>query len=201
MEDTTLLIIFGSEPHAIVPELTQLFGRSDDPILNSFWERSYRGLRAEVGISSRLSTEELPLFSSVTDLCALFRQNKLHPALCQALVCIHHLASFIRQVKISRKFSARLKRCLNRSLAVLRNAKPHITNHLSPQFQCSPLAIANIYKATVETSTRITLRRFELIPLVTASVLFQQPQSAHPKMPWSFCRPLLKLFGSPFEPD
>lgn len=105
MDEITKFFLFGSKPHHLVPELSKLLQKSQDPFLNSFWERAYRSLRSEVGALPQVRIEELPRFSCVADLCALYSQEKLHASLCHALVCIHQLAAFIRQVLKSKTCS------------------------------------------------------------------------------------------------
>lgn len=78
--------------------LQTLIARGDSVLLRTFFSSAASVLKQEVYSLGSALRAEFPRFSNVQDLAVQSRVESLHPALHKALVCIYHLAIFIRCV-------------------------------------------------------------------------------------------------------
>jgi naphtho-gamma-pyrone polyketide synthase len=91
--------LFGDQTYDSNAKLTSLLLPTDNPILTSFFERSYHALRSEIGQLSSRERAQFPRFSSIADLLSRQREDGANPAIESALTTIYQLGSFIRSVQ------------------------------------------------------------------------------------------------------
>ncbi|RYO94433.1 hypothetical protein DL766_002781 [Monosporascus sp. MC13-8B] len=87
--------LVGDSTLDVATGLLTLLRNGHSPLLQSFFEATYRVIRAEVATLAAVQRASFPHFSSIQDLLALQRRGHLHPALHKALVCAFQLAAFI----------------------------------------------------------------------------------------------------------
>ena len=98
MGETAYVYVFGDETFDYSNDLHSLVHRDDDPLVISFFDKTYHALRAEIGSLPQLRQRDFERFSSFAELSAQRMEGVLHPALDQALSCAYQLARFIRYV-------------------------------------------------------------------------------------------------------
>ena len=102
MGETAYVYIFGDETFDYSKDLHTLVHQNDDPLVISFFDKTYHALRAEIGSLPQLRQRDFERFSSFAELSAQKMDAVLHPSLDQALSCAYQLARFIRHVYESR---------------------------------------------------------------------------------------------------
>ena len=90
------IYLFGDQTFDYSKELGDLVHLNSDPLVISFFEKTYYALRAEIGNLPQHQRQEFERYSSFPKLVALNLAGPLHPSLEQALSCAYQLASFIR---------------------------------------------------------------------------------------------------------
>lgn len=90
------IYVFGDETLDYREELSSLVHHNDDPLLVSFFERTYHALRAEIGCLPRRQLQHLLSFANFAELVAQSVAVSVHPGLDQALACAYQLARFLR---------------------------------------------------------------------------------------------------------
>ena len=90
------IYLFGDQTFDYSQELRNLVHLNSDPLVISFFEKTYYALRAEIGSLPQHQRQEYGRFSSFPELAAENLAGSLHPSLDQALSCAYQLASFIR---------------------------------------------------------------------------------------------------------
>ena len=95
MAGPTELYLIGDDKDDISKELKYLLSQTNDPILSSFLSQAYQALRTTVGATSYHFHEQFDRFASIADLLDLKDQERLHPALNEALACVYQFGIFI----------------------------------------------------------------------------------------------------------
>ena len=90
------IYLFGDQTFDYRKELRDLVHLSSDPLVISFFEKTYHALRAEIGTLTKHQRQDFQPFSNFSELVAHTLSGSLHPSLDQALSCAYQLASFIR---------------------------------------------------------------------------------------------------------
>ena len=90
------IYLFGDQTFDYRKELRDLVHMNSDPLVISFFEKTYYALRAEIGTLPQHQRQDLERFSSFSELVAHNLSGSLHPSFDQALSCAYQLASFIR---------------------------------------------------------------------------------------------------------
>ena len=98
MGEIAHVYVFGDETFDYSKELHSLVHQNDDPLLISFFEKTYYALRAEIGSLPQHRQQDFERFSSFAELSAQKLEGLLHPSLDQALSCAYQLARFIRYI-------------------------------------------------------------------------------------------------------
>ena len=95
---TVQIFLFGDQINAFEADLRQLLHIKDNEVLNSFLTKANLALRLEITKFSPSQQEHFPRFSTLIDLLNGFREYGSHPALELGLLCLNHLARFIKSV-------------------------------------------------------------------------------------------------------
>lgn len=98
MREIAHVYVFGDETFDYSKDLHSLVHQNDDPLVISFFEKTYHALRAEIGSLPQHRQHDFERFSSFAELSAQKMEGLLHPSLDLALSCAHQLARFIRHV-------------------------------------------------------------------------------------------------------
>ena len=98
MGDLAHVYVFGDETFDYSKDLHCLVHQNNDPLIISFFERTFYALRAEIGSLPQHRQRDFERFSSFVELSAQKSEGLLHPSLDQALSCAYQLAHFIRHV-------------------------------------------------------------------------------------------------------
>jgi Starter unit:ACP transacylase in aflatoxin biosynthesis len=96
MSDSCHIYLFGDQTFDYSKELRGLVHLNSDPLVISFFEKTYCALRTEIGNLPQHQRQEFERFSNFSELAALNLAGPLHPSLDQALSCAFQLASFIK---------------------------------------------------------------------------------------------------------
>ena len=103
MGEISHVYVFGDETFDYSKDLHSLVHQNDDPLVISFFDKTYHALRAEIGsLPQHRQRRDFERFSSFAELSARKTEGLLHPSLDQALSCAYQLARFIRHVYGSR---------------------------------------------------------------------------------------------------
>lgn len=95
MADSLNLYLFGDQTFDIQPRLKELLRRRENPILDSFLERTYDVIRVELYRLPQDVKEGLPRFTSIEDLVLWSKSGKRYVPLDMALTCMSQLGTFI----------------------------------------------------------------------------------------------------------
>lgn len=90
------IYIFGDETFDYSKDLHYLVHQHVDPLVGSFFDKTYYALRAEIGTLTQLQQKEFRRFANFSELSAQKLDGSIHPSLDQALSCAYQLARFIR---------------------------------------------------------------------------------------------------------
>ena len=94
------IYLFGDQTFDFYPKLKELLHSNKQPILESFVERSYYQIRAEIGFLSQQERATYPRFTCVADILSWERKPILQqPAVQSALTCVYQLGEFIRSAQ------------------------------------------------------------------------------------------------------
>ena len=96
MATPTRVYIFGDQTFDTNASLSELLQWNEDPILNTFFEKSCSALHPQIAKVDRCSNVKFPIFSNLADLNALHQKGESNPALAQFLTCTCQLGLFIR---------------------------------------------------------------------------------------------------------
>ena len=96
MAEVCHIYLFGDQTFDYSKELRDLVHLNNDPLVVSFFEKTYYALRVEIGNLPQHQRQEFDRFSNFSELAAQNLSGSLHPSLDQALCCAYQLASFIR---------------------------------------------------------------------------------------------------------
>jgi hypothetical protein len=89
--------IFGDQTFDIADALSSLILKGDDGLVQVFLEQACIKLKEEIFQLPSDQQTACPRFAKLLDLVPLWRAATLNPALSQALTCITHIATFLRQ--------------------------------------------------------------------------------------------------------
>ena len=98
MGELAYVYVFGDETFDYSKDLHSLVHQNGDPLVISFFEKTYHALRAEIGSLPQYRQRDFERFSSFAELSAQKMEGLLHPSLDQALSCAYQLACFLRHV-------------------------------------------------------------------------------------------------------
>ena len=98
MSNQAHIYLIGDQTYDINKGLRDLLHTENDPLLTSFFEKSFYALREEIKKLPYEQRAQFQRFSSLTDLLTVRRAGRLHPAFDQALASSYQLGTFIRQV-------------------------------------------------------------------------------------------------------
>lgn len=96
MSELCHIYLFGDQTFDYSKELCHLVHLNSDPLVISFFEKTYYALRGEIGNLPQHQRQEFERFANFSELVAQKLAGSLHPSLDQALSCAYQLASFIR---------------------------------------------------------------------------------------------------------
>lgn len=96
MHKSCHIYLFGDQTFDGSKELRDLVRFNSDPLVISFFEKTYYALRAEIGNLPQHQRQEYGRFSSFSELAAQNVARSLPPSLDQAMSCAYQLASFIK---------------------------------------------------------------------------------------------------------
>jgi naphtho-gamma-pyrone polyketide synthase len=96
MADVCHIYLFGDQTYDSSKELRTLLHSTSDPLLISFFEKTFYALRLEIGNLPFHKQQEFPRIANFSEIVALSLTGPVHPALDQALCCAYQLAAFIR---------------------------------------------------------------------------------------------------------
>ena len=88
--------VFGDSTFDYGKALCDLVHLNSDPLVISFFEKTYYALRAEIGVLPEPQRRVFQQFANFSELAAQSLSGSLHPSLEEALTCAYQLASFIR---------------------------------------------------------------------------------------------------------
>lgn len=97
MEDSVHILLFGDQTGDYRSIFRQVLHVKDNTFLTSFFEKAYSALRDEVAQQPRAVRDQIPGFTSITDLVARYSDSteaKSSP-LESALTCVSQIACFI----------------------------------------------------------------------------------------------------------
>lgn len=90
------IYLFGDQTFDCSKELRDLVRLNSEPLVISFFEKTYYALRAEIGNLPQHQRQQYRRFSSFSELAAQNCAGSLPPSLDQAMSCAYQLASFIK---------------------------------------------------------------------------------------------------------
>ncbi|GAB7325180.1 hypothetical protein MBLNU13_g09258t1 [Cladosporium sp. NU13] len=96
MAETMRVYVFGDQTFDIADLLSGVIRNADDAIVADFLEQACQTLKDEILKLLPEQQDECPRFARVLDLVPLWRSSTLNPALGQALTCITHITTFLR---------------------------------------------------------------------------------------------------------
>lgn len=97
MECNRRIYLFGDQTYNFDSSLRELL-QHHDPLLISFFERTWQVLRLEIGKLPSELRHEFPRLSSIADMIYQRQNAQIPPSLEMALALIYQLGSFIRWV-------------------------------------------------------------------------------------------------------
>ncbi|KAL8717163.1 MAG: hypothetical protein Q9225_005573 [Loekoesia sp. 1 TL-2023] len=95
MGEISHIYIFGDETFDYSKHLHYLVHHPGDPLVASFFDKTYYALRAEIGTLPQRQQKEFKRFANFPELSAQKLEGLIHPSLDQALSCAYQLARFI----------------------------------------------------------------------------------------------------------
>ena len=98
MANNLKLYLFGDQTYDVQPRLEELLQHRENPILDSFFEKTYNAVRVEISKLSQDIKEDLPRFTSIEDLVLWSRSSNRYVPLDMAVTCMYQLGAFIMQV-------------------------------------------------------------------------------------------------------